>query len=163
MSNLEERIVKQHTYGVTMEWTGNTGEGTRTYRGYKRDHVISAEGKPDLPGSSDPNFRGDAARYNPEELLVASLSACHMLWYLHLCSVNQMVVLEYKDAPVGIMRENEDGSGEFVSVELRPVVRIAADSDAAKAQALHAEAHHLCFIARSVNFPVENKAEISTA
>lgn len=154
--------MKQHKYTVTMDWTGNTGEGTRAYRSYKRDHLISAEGKPDLPGSSDPHFRGDASRYNPEELLVASLSACHMLWYLHLCSLNQLVVLAYKDTPVGLMRENEDGSGEFISVELRPVVRIAAGSDPSKARSLHAQAHHLCFIARSVNFPVENKPEIVT-
>jgi organic hydroperoxide reductase OsmC/OhrA len=155
--------MKQHTYSLTREWTGNRGEGTRTYRGYARDHLISATGKPDLPGSSDPNFRGDASRYNPEELLVASLSACHMLWYLHLCSANRIVVLAYKDQPVGEMQEHEDGSGEFVRVELRPQVQISAGCDVEKALALHAEAHHLCFIARSVNFPVETNPEIVTA
>ena len=155
--------MKQHTYTLTMEWTGNRGEGTRSYRGYGRDHVISAAGKPDLPGSSDPNFRGDPTRYNPEELLVASLSSCHMLWYLHLCSANRIVVVAYKDVPVGEMQEREDGSGEFVRVELRPRVQIASGCDAEKARALHAEAHHLCFIARSVNFPVETSPEIVTA
>jgi organic hydroperoxide reductase OsmC/OhrA len=154
--------MKKHTYTLTMEWTGNRGEGTRTYRGYSRDHVISAAGKPDLPGSSDSNFRGDSARYNPEELLVASLSACHMLWYLHLCSANQIVVVAYKDLPLGEMQEHDDGSGEFVRVELRPQVQIAAGCDLGKARALHAEAHHLCFIARSVNFAVEIKSEIVT-
>ena len=156
-------MVKQHTYTVVMEWTGNLGDGTRTYRGYRRDHIISVPGKPDLSGSSDPAFRGDPASYNPEELLVASLSACHMLWYLHLCATNQICVLSYKDSPLGWMQEDADGSGEFIRVELRPVIQITADSDAAKAQALHDEAHHLCFIARSVNFPVETKAEIVIA
>jgi organic hydroperoxide reductase OsmC/OhrA len=146
-----------------MRWTGNTGEGTRTYRGYKRDHIISSEGKPELPCSSDPAFRGDPARYNPEELLVASLASCHMLWYLHLCATNQIVVVEYCDSPLGVMQEHEDGSGEFVRVELRPAVRVAAGCDAAKAHALHAQAHHLCFIARSVNFAVEVHPEIAIA
>jgi organic hydroperoxide reductase OsmC/OhrA len=154
--------LKQHTYALTLEWTGNDGEGTKTYRGYRRDHVISAIGKPDLPGSGDPAYRGDAARYSPEELLVASLSACHMLWYLHLCSANQIVVFDYRDAPLGTMREANDGSGEFVRVELRPTVHIAA-SDATKAAALHQQAHHLCFIARSVNFPVEVNPTIVTS
>jgi len=158
---LRNEDMKQHEYRLTMKWTGNTGEGTRNYRGYRRDHVITGEGKPDLPGSSDPNFRGDPARYNPEELLVASLSTCHMLWYLHLCAVNKVNVVEYADAPVGWMQEHEDGSGEFVRVELHPVVRIA-EGNPEKAQALHEEAHHLCFIARSVKFPVETKAEIRT-
>ena len=154
-TDTEELELKQHTYEVRVNWTGNDGEGTKTYKGYRRDHVIEAEGKPQIPGSSDPNFRGDATRYNPEELLVASLSACHMLWYLHLCSVNEVTVLDYQDAASGVMRENADGSGEFVRVLLRPAVRISAGSDRTKALALHGEAHSLCFLARSVNFPVE--------
>jgi organic hydroperoxide reductase OsmC/OhrA len=155
--------MKQHSYSVAVEWTGNLGEGTRTYRGYSRDHVISVNGKPDLPGSSDPSFRGNPARYNPEELLLASLSTCHMLWYLHLCSENQIVVLAYTDAPLGEMREHADGGGEFVRVELRPRVQIAAGCGAEKAQALHLEAHRRCFIARSVNFAVETNSEVATA
>lgn len=136
------------------------GAGTKTYKGYRRDHVIVAEGKSLISGSSDPSFRGDAARYNPEELLVASLSACHMLWYLHLCSANQVTVLDYQDAAAGVMRENADGSGEFVRALLRPVVKISAEADRTKALALHGEAHRCCFIARSVNFPVEIGPEI---
>src|SRR5947209_6053343 len=104
--------MKQHTYEVNVDWTGNNGEGTRSYKGYRRDHIIASEGKPQIQGSSDPGFRGDRTRYNPEELLVASLSACHMLWYLHLCSVNQVIVLDYRDAASGVMEESEDGSGE---------------------------------------------------
>jgi organic hydroperoxide reductase OsmC/OhrA len=152
--------VKHHTYQVRLDWTGNDGEGTKTYKGYRRDHVIASEGKPAIPGSSDPSFRGDAARYNPEELLVASLSSCHMLWYLHLCAVNQVTVLEYQDAASGVMAENEDGSGSFVGVLLKPKVKISAGDDPAKALALHSEAHHYCFIAKSVNFPVEVAPEI---
>ena len=160
-TDTEELELKQHTYEVRVNWTGNDGEGTKTYKGYRRDHVIEAEGKPQIPGSSDPNFRGDATRYNPEELLVASLSACHMLWYLHLCSVNEVTVLDYQDAASGVMRENADGSGEFVRVLLRPAVRISAGSDRTKALALHGEAHSLCFIARSVNFPVETDPAVT--
>ena len=115
--------MKEHSYEVRVNWTGNDGEGTKTYTSYRRDHVIAAPGKPQIPGSSDPNFRGDAARYNPEELFVASLSACHMLWYLHFSSANHVTVLDYQDAASGLMRENADGSGEFVRVLLKPVVK----------------------------------------
>lgn len=152
---------KQHQYAVSIVWTGNDGSGTQSYRGYRRDHEITAAGKPAIPGSSDPAFRGDRARYNPEELLVASLSSCHMLWYLHLCAVNGIVVLDYHDDAGGTMQEEADGGGAFVRVELRPRVRIAAGGDRAKALALHEEAHHVCFIARSVRFPVEVAAEIA--
>lgn len=152
--------MKQHTYRVRVNWTGNDGEGTKSYKGYRRDHTIESAGKPPIPGSSDPSFRGDASRYSPEDLLVASLSSCHMLWYLHLCAQNRVTVVDYQDEASGVMRENEDGSGEFVSVQLRPVVKLLAGNDREKAHALHAEAHHLCFIARSVNFPVEVAPEI---
>jgi organic hydroperoxide reductase OsmC/OhrA len=147
--------VKQHTYEVRVDWTGNDGEGTKTYNGYRRDHTIACEGKPHIQGSSDPGFRGDRSRHNPEELLVASLSSCHMLWYLHLCSVNHVTVLDYRDAASGVMQEGNDGSGEFVQVTLRPTVRVSPGSERARASALHDEAHRLCFIARSVRFPVE--------
>jgi organic hydroperoxide reductase OsmC/OhrA len=147
--------VKQHNYEIPVEWTGNTGEGTKTYRSYNRNYKISAAGKPEILGSSDPSFRGDPSRYNPEDLLVASLSACHMLSYLHLCAVNHITVLEYRDAALGLMEENTDGSAQFTHVTLRPTVTIATGDDEAKAKALHAQAHHLCFIARSVNFPVD--------
>jgi organic hydroperoxide reductase OsmC/OhrA len=147
--------VKQHTYRCEIEWTGNDGQGTKTYTCYRRDHTIRVEGKPPIPASSDPGFRGDKTRYNPEELLVASLSSCHMLWYLHLCAVNKITVLEYRDAAEGLMRENPDGSGEFISVTLKPQVRIAEAGRESHAASLHHKAHSLCFTARSVNFPVE--------
>jgi len=147
--------VKKHTYLCDVEWTGNDGEGTKTYKSYRRDHVITSEGKPPIPASSDPSFSGDKERYNPEELLVAALSSCHMLWYLHLCAVNKIIVLEYRDRAEGMMRENPDGSGEFVHVVLKPQVRIEEGGDLEKAADLHHKAHSLCFIARSVNFSVD--------
>src|SRR4051812_4317414 len=103
--------MKRHIYRVHTQWTGNQGEGTKTYQGYRRDHVISAEGKPEIAGSSDPKFRGDPSRYSPEDLLVSSLSTCHMLWYLHLCAVNGICVVGYEDNAEGFMDEGNDGSG----------------------------------------------------
>lgn len=152
---------KQHEYAVTIAWTGNDGTGTQSYASYRRDHDIHAAGKPPIPGSSDPAFRGDRARYNPEELLVASLSSCHMLWYLHLCAVNGIVVLDYHDEAAGTMQEEADGGGAFVRVVLKPRVTIAAGSNRDKALALHEKAHHLCFIARSVRFAVEVAPQIA--
>jgi organic hydroperoxide reductase OsmC/OhrA len=128
--------VKTHRYATSLQWTAE-GEGTTSYRRYRRDFTIASAGRPPIAGSSDPAFRGDPGRYNPEELLVASLSACHMLWYLHLCSTNGIVVLAYRDDAVGAMRENSDGSGEFQRVELRPSVTIAPEGDRARALALH--------------------------
>ena len=146
--------MKQHDYKAIITWTGNTGNGTADYRGYERSHEISIPGKPIIPASSDPSFRGDKSRYNPEEMLVASLSSCHMLWYLHLCSVAGVVVLEYSDEATGIMTETADGGGYFKEVTLRPKVIVADNTMIAKANELHHEANKKCFIANSVNFPV---------
>lgn len=143
-----------HTYAVTVTWTGNAGTGTSSYRGYERAHEIGVPGKPVIPGSSDPAFRGDAARYNPEETLVASLSACHMLWYLHLCAAAGVIVLGYQDVAEGVMIERPDGGGCFKEVVLQPEVRVAAGTDLGVAKGLHASAHVKCFIANSVNFPI---------
>jgi len=151
--------MKEHRYATHVRWTGNTGDGTSSYRSYSRDHVITVEGKPEIPGSSDPNFRGDPARYNPEDLLVASLSTCHMLWYLHLCAVNKIVVVNYEDHAEGMMNERSDGSGEFVRVVLKPRVTISS-GDRERALELHHEAHKFCFIANSVKFPVEAEPEV---
>jgi len=148
----------EHRYAATVEWTGNTGTGTSAYRAYERRHDILVDGKPVIAGSSDPAFRGDASRHNPEDLLVASLSACHMLWYLHLCASAGIVVIGYVDRAEGVMAESADGGGRFTRVVLLPEVTLAAGSDAARAEALHGEAHARCFIANSVNFPVEHEA-----
>ena len=152
--------MKTHTYETRITWTGNDGEGTKSYRAYRRDHIIQADGRPEILASSDPSFRGDPTRYNPEQLLVSALSSCHMLWYLHLCAVNSIVVLEYSDAATGAMEESTDGSGAFVSVTLRPAIKIAPGGDLERARALHADAHRLCFIARSVNFPVTTEPHV---
>ena len=152
-----------HKYSLNVTWTGNTGAGTRDYRSYERRHEIAAPGKPVLPASSDPGFRGDASRYNPEELLVASLSSCHMLWYLHLASDAGIVVTAYRDEPLGTMHEAPDGNGAFTDVLLRPAVTVAHDSDIVVASELHHRAHALCFIANSVNFPVRCEPTLEIA
>jgi organic hydroperoxide reductase OsmC/OhrA len=143
-----------HTYTCAVEWTGNTGTGTSGYKNFGRDHVIRTNGKPDIQGSSDPAFRGDGDRHNPEDMLVASISTCHMLWYLHLASDARVIVTNYTDAPIGTMVEDAKRGGYFTGVVLHPTVTIATGSDPETAQALHARAHHFCFIANSVNFPV---------
>jgi len=143
-----------HHYVLSVEWTGNTGTGTDHYRSYKRDHVIRIQGKPDIAGSSDPTFRGDPSRHNPEDMLVAALSTCHMMSYLHLCAVNGVVVTAYSDQATGTMETLPDGSGRFLEVTLHPEVMVRDAHMVAKAQELHHKAHELCFIANSVNFPV---------
>jgi organic hydroperoxide reductase OsmC/OhrA len=153
--------VKTHTYGASVHWTAGEGEGTRSYTSYSRDHTITAYGKPYIAASSDPAFHGDASRYNPEELLVASLSSCHMLWYLHLCAVNGITVMDYRDDASGAMEETGAGSAQFVNVDLRPIVTVSERSSRNRALALHKTAHDLCFIARSVNFTVNVQATIA--
>jgi organic hydroperoxide reductase OsmC/OhrA len=148
-----------HRYEATVVWTGDDGVGTRDYTAYRRDHVIRFPGKPDLPGSSDLSYRGDPTRYNPDQLLVASLSACHMLWYLHLAAVGGVVVRGYEDRADGTLVLDADGGGRFTEVVLRPRVQIGP-GDVARARALHEEAHRRCFIANSVNFPVRHEPEI---
>jgi len=153
-----------HHYELTIRWTGNAGTGTSDYRGYRRDHEIHGDGKPALLGSSDPAFRGDAARWNPEELLVAALSQCHLLWYLHLCAEGGVVVTDYTDTPVGTMTmDATGGGGQFTDVTLRPAVTVADPSMADKAMALHNEIDAVCFIARSVNFPVRHEPAVRAA
>ncbi|WP_143959820.1 OsmC family protein [Litoribacter populi] len=145
---------KEHNYKTTIKWTGNLGQGTIDYLGYERAHTISVENKVGIPGSSDPAFRGDKTKYNPEELLVSSLSSCHMLWYLHLCAEAGVVVTEYMDEATGILTETINGGGKFKEVTLNPTVTVNDQSMVDKAKALHHRAHELCFIANSVNFPI---------
>jgi len=154
---------KTHKYRVSVTWTGNRGSGTSSYRAYGREHCLSAPGKPDIAGSSDPAFLGDAARWNPEDLLVGALSACHKLWYLHLCAAAGIVVTAYVDAAEGTMVEDAARGGYFTGVVLRPRVTIRVGDDQQRAAALHAEAHGKCFIANSVNFPVAVEAIIEAA
>lgn len=150
-----------HDYAVHIQWTGNRGSGTESYRGYSRDHTISADGNPDILASSDKTFHGTAERWNPEEMLLAALSDCHMLSYLHSAVRHGIVVTAYHDDAVGTMRQVGDG-GAFTSVTLRPVVTISA-GDPELARSIHAEASANCFIASSVNFPVHHEPSIVLA
>lgn len=152
--------MKLHNYTISLEWTGNTGKGTATYKAYERSHRFQVSGKPVIEGSSDPSFRGDATKYNPEEMFVASISSCHMLWYLHFCSENGIIVTAYTDNAVGTMTEHPDGSGKFTEVILRPVVSITNLDQIDIANHLHAKAHEYCFIANSCNFPIRHESKI---
>ena len=152
-----------HTFEATVRWPAARGEETTDYRAYSRDHEVSAGHAPPIPGSADPAFRGDGARWNPEPLLVASLSQCHMLWYLHLCATNDVVVAGYEDHADGVMEQAEDGGGRFEQVTLRPVVTVTDASMTDAGMDLHAGAHELCFIASSVNFPVRHEPRIEVA
>ncbi len=148
-----------HHYQVKIVWTGNRGEGTANYRAYDRDHQIIVRGKPVIEASADAAFRGDAKRHNPEDLLVAALSTCHMLWYLNLCADAGIVVSGYRDEAAGEMVTDAATGGRFTSVTLRPVVTLAA-GDPDTARLLHNEANRRCFIANSVNFPVRHEPTI---
>ncbi len=149
--------LSQHHYQVQVQWTGNRGTGTSSYRGYGRDHIIRGEGLPDLVGTADPTFHGDRDRWNPEQLLLAALTQCHMLSYLHLAVKNGITVTSYSDAAEGTLHLNRDGSGQFTEVVLHPHVVVSEKAHAEKAQTLHVPAHSVCFIARSVNFPVHHQ------
>ena len=142
-----------HTYILEINWTGNQGKGTETYAGYSRNHQLVGINKPPIFASSDPFFRGDVNKYNPEELFLGSISSCHMLWYLHICSQNGVSVLSYQDFPEGKMEENEKG-GRFTSVNLNPIIVISNKAEIELAEKLHEIAHEHCFIANSCNFPI---------
>ncbi len=152
----------EHHYEVTVRWTGNTGSGTSSYRGYGRDHDVLVQGKPTLQGSADPTFRGQADRWNPEDMLVAALAECHMLTYLALCATHGVVVTSYEDMATGRMEMTVGGSGRFVEVVLNPKVAVTAESSMDQAVELHLEANKSCFIANSVNFPVHHNPVVET-
>lgn len=152
----------KHFYTTKLSWTGNTGKGTSDYRSYLRSYEIQSAGKPLIEGSSDPAFRGDPLKYNPEDLFLASIASCHMLWYLHLCAVNGVVVESYEDQPEAIMEEQEDGSGHFTEVLLKIVVVIRKQSNMHLAKALHEQANQKCFIANSVRVAIKHEVDIHT-
>ncbi len=148
---------KQHRYQLKTTWTGNTGTGTSNYRSYERSLTIAAEGKVDILATSDTAFNSDKTKHNPEEMLLASISSCHMLWYLHLCSEAGVVVMDYTDNATGIMIETADGGGHFTEVILSPTITVNHSSMKEKAIALHQKANKLCYIANSCNFPILHK------
>ena len=152
--------MKHHQYNARITWSGNRGSGTRDYKSYDRSHDIVVKGKRTIEGSSDAAFRGDPAKYTPEDFLVCSLSSCHMLWYLHVCAVNNVIVTHYVDNAFAVMEENQDGSGQFIGVTLNPMVTVESEYMIPKAIELHNEAHKMCFIARSVNFDVNHRPHV---
>lgn len=152
----------QHNYTATIKWTGNKGKGTSNYKEFERSYIINIDNKPTILCSSDPAFRGDKTKYNPEELLLSSLSSCHMLWYLHLCSESNIIVNKYIDNAKGIMIEKPNGSGYFSEVSLNPIVTVSENSMIEKANELHKKANELCFIANSVNFKVFHNPDCLT-
>jgi len=168
-------VSKCHSYRVAVSWTGNRGEGTSGYRAYDRSHQVTAgpqdeasdsggRGRPQpIAASSDPAFRGDPERWNPEQLLTAALAQCHMLWYLHLCAVAGVVVTGYCDDAVGTVTQDADGGGRFTEVVLRPRVTVSSPDMIKKASGLHRDAHEKCFIARSVNFPVRHEPVVAAS
>ena len=143
----------EHHYALAVEWTGNRGSGTSDYKAYGRDHLVRAAGNPAIAGSSDRPFRGDPYHWNPEQLLLAALSQCHMLSYLHEAATNGVVVEAYTDEATATMQQTANGGGHFTIATLRPHVTISS-GDLALAESLHAAASEKCFIAASVNFPV---------
>ena len=149
-----------HTYELAVTWTGNTGAGTSSPRSYSRHHEVTAEGPAPIAASSDPAFRGDSSRWNPEQLYVASISQCHMLWYLDLAARAGVVVTGYEDRPTGVMVEEGSGAGQFESVTLHPTVTITASSDPALAHDLHDRVGDYCFIARSVSTPIHHEVVV---
>lgn len=149
--------MNKHEYQVSVTWSGNRGTGTSAYRAYGRDHVVQAEGKPDIAGSSDRIFHGDVDRWNPEELLIAALSQCHMLSFLHVACDAGVVVVDYRDRAEGVLELDGNGGGKMTSVTLRPEVHVVA-GHGADIDGLHERAHELCFIANSVNFPVHSES-----
>lgn len=149
---------KQHNYNLAIKCTGNKENGTMSYLAYERSYIVMAENKKDILCSSDPSFRGDKTKYNPEELSVASISSCHMLWYLHICSDAGVIVIDYSDNATGMMQETEDGAGRFTEVIFYPKVIVKYKTMIDKAIELHQQANKLCFIANSYNFPILHKA-----
>lgn len=151
-------MAKTHDFTAVIVWTGDRGEGTKRYRGYDRTWRIAMPGKPPIECSNDPELGGDPSKPNPEDLFLSSLAACHMLWYLHLASNAGIVVRKYEDCPLGVGETGARGEGRFVRAVLRPRIVVEKGADLTKADSLHGEVHHYCFIARSVNFPVDYEA-----
>lgn len=151
---------KTYTYDVQIVWTGNKGEGTKDYKSYDRSHTIKCHNKIEIFGSSDPAFLGDPKKWNPEEMLLASISSCHMLWYLHLCASNKITVHEYTDEASAIMETESNGKGKFTYALLKPRVVIQERDKEKLAKELHILAHDYCFIANSLNFKIELQPEI---
>ena len=148
----------EHQFDTRIVWTGNVGQGTRTYRGYERTWEVAVAGRAPILCSNDPRLGGDPKKMNPEDMLLSALSACHMLWYLHLASDAGIIVESYEDSPVGHAESDPSGAGRFTSAVLRPQIGVAPNTDLARADAIHHKIGKVCFIARSVAFPIDHQA-----
>ncbi|MEM8686346.1 MAG: OsmC family protein [Pseudomonadota bacterium] len=155
--------MKEHDFTAQVVWTGNQGEGTKSYRSYTRNWSVTTPGKPEIHCSNDPLLGGDPSLHNPEDMLIATVSACHMLWYLHLASAAKIVVTGYVDTPVGTGQSEPDGTGRFIKAVLKPVIEVERGTDLEKADQIHYQIHNHCFIARSVNFPITYEASYREA
>ena len=153
-------MAKENSFTSRVIWTGNTGDGTSSYNGYRRTWDVAMPGKTPVHCSNDPELGGDPAKMNPEDMLLSALAACHMLWYLHLASNAGIVVTGYCDCPIGFGETTQNGAGRFTRAVLRPEVIVEAGTDLDAAKAIHLKVHHYCYIARSVAFPVEVEAEL---
>lgn len=151
-----------HQYKLSLIWTGNSGTGTSGYTNYSRSHVIQADHKVQIHCSSDPAFWGDPTQYNPEEMLVASVASCHLLWYLHLCADAKVVVLDYTDQPTGILEINDRGSGAFREITLNPKVKVLEPVMIEQGIEMHKKAHSMCFISNSLNFPILHQVQVTS-
>lgn len=156
-------MTKLHAFPAQIQWTGNQGSGNKTYQGYARTWQVQTPGKPVIECSNDPMLGGDPGLHNPEDLLISTVSACHMLWYLHLSHNAGILVTAYSDRPEGIGESEPSGAGRFIRATLRPQITLAPGQDQARADAVHGEIHKVCFIARSVNFPIEIDATYTCA
>lgn len=154
---------KVHAYPARVVWTGNRGEGTAHYEGYDRTWDLAVEGKAVVSCSNDPLLGGDPAKYNPEDMLIAAVASCHMLWYLHLAAKAGITVIAYEDTAVGEGVMHPNASGNFTAAILHPKITVTAGADLEKARSLHGDVHKYCFIARSVNFPITIEPEIVEA
>ena len=150
----------EHQYKSHLIWDGNRGEGTSSYGVYGRNYRMIVEGKPEIHGTADTAFRGEAEKWNPEDLFLAAIVSCHMLSYLALCAREHISVLSYEDEATAVMKEDGKGGGRFEEVTLHPVVTIASADHVDRARELHHRAHDLCFIANSCSVPIRHRAEL---
>ena len=143
-----------HLFKVALNWIKKEPQTDSSTRIYTKSHHISIEGKPDLEVSAAKAFKGDPNLYNPEDLLLSSLTSCHMMSYLYCCMQYKIEVISYQDHSEATLQVNPDGSGKIVKVDLFPEIIISNSSQIELALSLHKKANELCFIANSCNFPV---------
>jgi organic hydroperoxide reductase OsmC/OhrA len=135
---------------ITLDWS--RGDAAFTYEAYPRDHSITFKNGAPVIFSAAPAYRGDAGKGDPEDMLVAALSSCHMLSFLAIAAKKKVTVDLYQDEAVGFL-ENDGGKWWMTRVILRP--KIVCNADAATLDEIHHLAHHACFIANSVKTEIQ--------